>query len=50
MSKRLEGKKVVIIVANEFEDIEMLYPILRLSEEGADIVRSEEHTSELQSR
>lgn len=38
MSKRLEGKKVVIIVANEFEDIEMLYPILRLSEEGADIV------------
>jgi protease I len=27
-----------MIVANEFEDIELLYPILRLSEEGADIV------------
>jgi len=38
VSKPLCGKKVVIIVANEFEDIELLYPILRLSEEGADIV------------
>jgi len=27
-----------MIVANEFEDIELLYPILRLSEEGAEIV------------
>ncbi|MBO3810053.1 MAG: type 1 glutamine amidotransferase [Candidatus Brockarchaeota archaeon] len=31
------GKNVVIIVANEFEDIELLYPLLRLSEEGAKI-------------
>jgi protease I len=38
MTPRLTGKKVVMIVANEFEDIELLYPILRLSEEGADIV------------
>jgi protease I len=38
MSGRLSGKTVVIIVANEFEDIELLYPILRLSEEAASIV------------
>jgi protease I len=38
MAGQLTGKKVVIIVANEFEDIELLYPMLRLSEEGAEIV------------
>ncbi len=38
MTKRLTGKKVAIIVAHEFEDVELLYPILRLSEEGAEIV------------
>jgi protease I len=38
MTEQLSGKKVVIIVANEFEDIELLYPLLRLSEEGAQIV------------
>ena len=38
MANRLTGKKVVIIVAHEFEDIELLYPVLRLSEEGAEIV------------
>lgn len=38
MTGKLGGKKVVIIVANEFEDIELLYPVLRLSEEGAEIV------------
>ena len=37
---RLQGKKIALIVANEFEDIELLYPILRLSEEGADILVS----------
>ncbi|MEM3948842.1 MAG: type 1 glutamine amidotransferase domain-containing protein [Zestosphaera sp.] len=35
---RLKGKKVVFIVANEFEDIELLYPFVRLSEEGAEVV------------
>jgi len=35
--KRLEGKKVAILVAHEFEDIELLYSLLRLSEEGAAI-------------
>ena len=35
---KLKGKKIALIVANEFEDIELLYPILRLAEEGADIL------------
>ena len=38
MTGKLTGKKVVIIVAQEFEDVELLYPVLRLSEEGAEIV------------
>jgi protease I len=38
MAEKLLGKKVVIIVAQEFEDIELLYPLLRLSEEGAEII------------
>ena len=33
----LAGKRVVVITAHEFEDIEVLYPVLRLSEEGAAI-------------
>lgn len=37
MSK-LQDKKVLILVANEFEDIELYYPLIRLSEEGASIV------------
>jgi protease I len=38
MEGKLTGKQVVIIVAQEFEDVELLYPILRLNEEGAEIV------------
>lgn len=38
MTGKLSGKKVAIVVAHEFEDIELLYPLLRLSEEGAEIV------------
>ena len=38
MSGKLSGKKVAIIVAQEFEDIELLFPVLRLSEEGAEVV------------
>ncbi len=34
---RIEGKRIVILTAHEFEDIEVLYLILRLSEEGAKI-------------
>jgi len=35
--ERLRGRRVAIIAANEFEDIELLYPLIRLSEEGAEI-------------
>ncbi len=35
---RLSNKKIAILVAHEFEDIELLYPLLRLSEEGAAIL------------
>ncbi|RLE99673.1 MAG: hypothetical protein DRJ57_02005 [Thermoprotei archaeon] len=35
---KLRGKRVAIIVANEFEDVELLYPFLRLNEEGAEVV------------
>jgi protease I len=38
MVGKLSGKKVAIIVAHEFEDVELLFPLLRLSEEGAEIV------------
>ncbi len=40
MTARLAGKRVAIIVAQEYEDIELLYPILRLSEEGAEVLVS----------
>lgn len=36
--KGLKGKTVAILVANEFEDMEVFYPLLRLSEEGARII------------
>lgn len=35
---RLDGSTVAIVVAHEFEDIELYYPIVRLSEEGARII------------
>jgi protease I len=35
---KLQGKKICFPVAHEFEDVELLYPLLRLSEEGASIV------------
>ncbi|NLI82647.1 MAG: type 1 glutamine amidotransferase [Deltaproteobacteria bacterium] len=38
MTEILRGKKVFMVVAQEYEDIELLYPILRLSEEGAEIL------------
>lgn len=36
MSK-LKSKHVVSIVGHEFEDVEVLYPLLRLSDKGAKI-------------
>lgn len=41
---KLEGKRVAILVAHEFEDIEVLYPLLRLSEEGARITLATLHS------
>jgi protease I len=35
---RLDGARIAIIVAHEFEDIELLYPTVWLSEEGASVI------------
>lgn len=35
---RLDGTRVAIVVPPEFEDVELLYPIICLSEEGAQVV------------
>ncbi|WP_432681677.1 type 1 glutamine amidotransferase domain-containing protein [Bacillus velezensis] len=32
---RLEGKKVIALVSDDFEDLELWYPVYRLREEGA---------------
>jgi protease I len=37
MAKRLEGKQVVILLAEGFEDLEFNVPMMRLQEEGADV-------------
>jgi len=34
---KLQGRSICMPVAHEFEDLELLYPLLRLSEEGARI-------------
>ncbi|CDQ41082.1 MULTISPECIES: type 1 glutamine amidotransferase domain-containing protein [Virgibacillus] len=34
---RLEGKKVIALVEQDFEDLELWYPVLRLREEGAQV-------------
>jgi protease I len=41
---KLEGKKIIQLVSNDFEDLELWYPVLRLREEGAivDIVGEKE--------
>lgn len=38
MKEKLAGKNVVIMVAQEFEDIELLYPVLELSEAGLQVI------------
>lgn len=38
LKKRLEGKKVLILVENLYEDLELQYPRYRLIEEGARVV------------
>lgn len=37
---RLEGKRVAFVVATYFEDIELFYPMIRLAEEGAEVLLS----------
>lgn len=32
---KLQGKKIIQLVSNDFEDLELWYPVLRLREEGA---------------
>ncbi len=34
---RLVGKRVAILAENDYEDLELLYPMLRLREEGAEV-------------
>ncbi|MEK3888741.1 type 1 glutamine amidotransferase domain-containing protein [Bacillus sp. FSL K6-3431] len=34
---RLQNKKVIALIEDEFEDLELWYPILRLQEEGAEV-------------
>ena len=35
MTRRLDGKRVVIVLAEGFEDLEFHVPMMRLQEEGA---------------
>ena len=43
MTKRLEGKRVVILLAEGFEDLEFNVPVMRLQEEGADVTVAGTH-------
>ena len=36
--KRLTGKKVAIFIDYQFEDLEVTFPMLRLQEEGAEVI------------
>jgi protease I len=35
---RLQGKRVIALVEADYEDLELWYPVLRLREEGAEVV------------
>jgi protease I len=37
MTRRLDGKRVVVLLAEGFEDLEFHVPLMRLQEEGADV-------------
>ncbi len=43
LTLKLEGKKIIALIYDDFEDLELWYPVLRLREEGAkvDIVGEE---------
>ena len=38
LEKRLQGKRVAIFAEDLYEDLELWYPLLRLKEEGAEVV------------
>lgn len=38
MQKLLEGRKIAVLAEDLYEDLELWYPVLRLREEGADVV------------
>ena len=38
LDKRLKGKRVAILAEDLYEDLELWYPLLRLQEEGAEVV------------
>jgi protease I len=38
LEKRLQGKRVAIFAEDLYEDLELWYPLLRLQEEGAEVV------------
>jgi protease I len=38
LDKRLRGKRVAILAEDLYEDLELWYPLLRLQEEGAEVV------------
>ena len=38
LDKRLKGKRVAILAEDLYEDLELWYPLLRLKEEGAEVV------------
>ncbi|MCU9614802.1 type 1 glutamine amidotransferase [Caldibacillus lycopersici] len=43
---KLSGKKVIQLVSNDFEDLELWYPVLRLREEGASVAIVGENAGE----
>ena len=34
----LAGKKIVILVENQYQDLEVWYPLMRLKEEGVKVI------------
>jgi putative intracellular protease/amidase len=40
----LSGKKIVVLVERDYQDLEVWYPLLRLREEGADVTQGSSAT------
>ncbi len=47
MAARLQGKRVVVLLAEGFEDLEFYVPLMRLREEGADVTVAGPTTDEV---